>query len=296
MPDKPLVTIGLPVYNSETYLRQSLDSLLAQTYANFVLIISDNASTDGTADICDGYVRVDSRIRYHRNSENIGLPRNFNQIAKLTETKYLKWSTSDDYWGPTFVEKALNVMEQDPNIIVCYPKTTLIDKNGENPRPYEDNLHLMQDDPTERFREFYSRIGLVNATLGLIRVSLLRQTHLYPNHVGSDISLLAEMTLFGKFYELPDRLFFRRFHPKASSGKRGDADHVKKYYYAAKEKNPSFLQWRVQYVDLRSIWSASMPISKKLGLIVWSSSRFCLRQLKRLVLRVIALGRSIAVR
>ena len=91
MPDKPLVTIGLPVYNSEKYLRQSLESLLAQTYSNLVLIISDNASTDGTADICASYAQVDSRIKYYRNAENIGLPRNFNQIARLTETKYLKW-------------------------------------------------------------------------------------------------------------------------------------------------------------------------------------------------------------
>ena len=86
MSDKPLVTIGLPVYNSETYLRQSLDSLLAQTHSDFVLIISDNASTDGTADICRSYAKKDSRIRYYRNTENIGLPRNFNRIAKLTMT------------------------------------------------------------------------------------------------------------------------------------------------------------------------------------------------------------------
>ena len=198
--------------------------------------------------------------------------------------------TSDDYWGPTFVEKAVNVMEQDPSIIVCYPKTTLIDNDGDNPRPYEDNLHLMQDDPSERFREFYSRIGLVNATLGLIRVSMLRRTHLYPTYVGSDISLLAEMTLFGKFYELPDRLFYRRIHPTASSGKRGDADHMKKYYYAEREGRPSFLQWRVQYADLRCIWSAPLPIAKKLGLSIWSSTSFCLRQGKRMVLRVLAIS------
>lgn len=293
MSDQPLVTIGLPVYNSETYLRQSLESLLAQTYTNFVLIISDNASTDGTADICQSYARDDSRIKYSRNAENIGLPRNFNKIANLTETKYLKWSTSDDYWEPTFVAKAVAVMEHDPSIIVCYPKTTLIDNDGENPRPYEDNLHLMQDDPAERFREFYARIGLVNATLGLIRVSQLRKTHLYPSYVGSDTSLLAEMTLHGKFYELSERLFFRRFHPKASSGKRGDADHMNKYFYATKEKSPSFLQWRVQQADLRSIWTAAIPLSKKLGLSTWLSAQFLLRQTKRSIQKFYNYCRSI---
>ena len=292
MSDTPLVTIGLPVYNSETYLRQSVDSLLGQTYSNFILIISDNASTDSTADICLDYARKDSRIQYHRNDENIGLPRNFNRIAELTETPYLKWSTSDDYWGATFVEKALSVMEHDPSIIVCYPKTTLIDDDGENPRPYEDELHLMQNSPSRRFREFYKKIGLVNATLGLIRMSMLKKTHLYPSFVGSDISLLAEMTLHGKFYELPDRLFFRRFHARASSGKRGDADHVKKYYYATKESNPTFLQWKVQRADLESIWSAAIPLSSKLSLSIWSGIRFLKRQIKRSLLSTAKFFRS----
>src|SRR5262245_17070637 len=103
MPASPLVTIGLPVYDSERYVRQSLDSLLAQTYSNFVLIICDNASNDSTGDICRAYAAADSRVKYYRNESNIGNPGNFNRVASLTSTKYLKWSTSDDFWAPTFV-------------------------------------------------------------------------------------------------------------------------------------------------------------------------------------------------
>src|SRR5262249_55497527 len=122
----PLVTVGLPVYNSECYLEHSLKSLLAQTYYDFELIISDNASTDGTADICKRYAKHDSRIRYYRNETNIGLPSNFNRVFELTTTPYLKWSTADDYWAPTFLERALEIMERDPSIALCYPQAVLV--------------------------------------------------------------------------------------------------------------------------------------------------------------------------
>src|SRR5262245_40416583 len=120
----PLITIGLPCYNSERFIRQSIDSLLAQTYRDFVLLISDNASTDGTAAICQGYAAQDSRVKYTRNETNIGNPRNFNRIASLTATRYLKWSTADDFWAPTFLERALEIMERDPSIALCYPQAT----------------------------------------------------------------------------------------------------------------------------------------------------------------------------
>src|SRR4051812_18779949 len=86
-----LITIGLPCYNSEKYLTQSIESLLKQTYGNFVLIISDNASTDGTEEICRRYAAADARVRYVRNPVNIGMSGNFNRVFSLAETKYFKW-------------------------------------------------------------------------------------------------------------------------------------------------------------------------------------------------------------
>src|SRR5262249_32665058 len=138
MPESPLVTIGLPVYNSARYLRQSLDSLLAQTCADFVLVISDNASTDDTSLICQTYAATDARIRYFRNPTNIGNPRNFNRVFELTTTPYLKWSTGDDFWEPSFLARALEVMERDTAVALCYPKTWIVDAEGGNRTPYED--------------------------------------------------------------------------------------------------------------------------------------------------------------
>lgn len=262
---QPLVTIGLPVYNSERYVEQSLKSLLAQTYRNFVLIISDNASTDGTAAICRRYEQADPRVKYYRNETNIGNPRNFNRIFDLTATPYLKWSTADDYWAPTFLERAMEVMERDPTIALCYPQAILVDADGQSPQNFDDVLHLMQNDPAARFLQLLQTIKLAHQHLGVIRMSHLRQTRVLGTHVGSDINMLAELTLYGKFFELPERLFFRRFHKDSGSWKRGDAAHEARRYHAA-SKQVGFAKWRSQLAFFVAVHRSPLPLASKLAL------------------------------
>jgi glycosyltransferase involved in cell wall biosynthesis len=265
MTRSPLVTIGLPVYNSERYVRQSLDSLLAQTYSNFTLIINDNASTDGTAQICQEYVAADPRVKYFRNPVNIGNPRNFNRVFELTTTPYLKWSTSDDLWAPTFLERAMEVMEHDSSIALCYPKTYLMDAEGGNRREYEDGLHLVQPDPADRFMSLLLNIKLAHQHLGVIRTAFLRRTHLLGAFVASDINLLAELTLYGKFYELPERLFFRRFHKTSGSWKRGDAQHEAKHYHGS-ARQPGMRTWRGHLGLFAAVSASPLPSRSKLKL------------------------------
>jgi len=264
MKNPPLVTIGLPVYNSERYVEKSLDSLLAQTYSDFILIINDNASTDRTPEICQKYAENDRRVRYYRNEKNIGNPRNFNRIFELTETRYLKWSTADDLWEPTFLQRAMEIMKADPDIILCYPKTYLIDADGRITKEYEDNLHLVQDDPADRFLALISTIGLSHQHLGVMRVADVQKTHLLRTHVASDINLLAEMTLYGKIHELPERLFYRRFHETSGSWKRGDKKHDAKYYYAGKERRTGFKDWQCHAGFFSAIWTSPLPVRSKL--------------------------------
>ena len=272
--NSPLVTIGLPVYNSERYLEQSLRSLLAQTYPDFLLIISDNASTDGTAAICRKYADADSRIKYFRNETNIGNPRNFNRIAELTTTKYLKWSTADDFWKPDFLALALDVMERDSTIALCYPEAMIVDASGGNATPYDDVLHLVQEDPADRFLALVRTIKLAHQHLGLIRMSDLRQTHLLGSHVGSDINLLAELTLYGKFFELPHRLFFRRMHQDSGSWKRGDRDHEARRYHASGLRSTPMTKWPKHLFFARAVARSPLPRRSKLRI-----SRLLLRQM-----------------
>ncbi|MBI3776886.1 MAG: glycosyltransferase family 2 protein [Gammaproteobacteria bacterium] len=273
MTTTPLVTIGLPVYNSERYIAQSIESLLKQTYRDFRLIISDNASTDRTAEICQDYARGDARIDYHRNAENIGLSPNFNRVFALSQSKYFKWSTSDDYWAPTLLERAVEIMEHDPQIILCFPKTTLVDAQGANPEPYDDNLHLMHDSGRERFIAFMEQIRLSHQHLGVVRADLVRRTRLLGSHQDSDINFLAELTLYGKFYEIPERLFFRRFHKDSSSWSRKDEGHQQRRYHSAASARIKLTVWRWHQAFFSAVTRAPLTLGDKLALYLYLARR-----------------------
>lgn len=99
---RPKVSVGLPVYNGEKYLPQAIKSLLAQTFAEFELIICDNASTDRTQEISRTFTKRDQRIRYHRNPNNLGAAANFNLSFRLSSGEYFKWA-ADDLCAPEFL-------------------------------------------------------------------------------------------------------------------------------------------------------------------------------------------------
>ena len=123
-------------------------------------------------------------------------------------------------------------MERDATIALCYPQAVLVDANGRNPKDYDDVLHLVQEDPADRFVALLNKIKLAHQHLGLIRMAHLQRTQLLGSYMASDINLLAELSLYGKFHELPHRLFFRRFHQDSGSWKRGDAEHEERRYHA----------------------------------------------------------------
>ena len=246
---RPRVSIGLPVFNAERFVEQSLKSLTEQTYGDFELVISDNASTDRTEQICRDYAAGDRRITYCRNEKNIGGPRNFNQVFERCHGEYHKWSTADDYWHPTVLEKCVDVLDRSPEVVLCYPKTTLVNERNEFISQYEDNLHLQDSSPNKRFMQLLDTIGLCNAHLGVIRRQALKRTALIGDQLQSDVHLLAELTLYGRFYLLPEFLFFRRFHPGSSSWERSSKQHQLEYYDPAHQTYFGMHTWR-KYIKL----------------------------------------------
>jgi glycosyltransferase involved in cell wall biosynthesis len=212
--DKPRVSIGMPVFNGEKYLKAALDSILAQTYQDFELIISDNASTDKTQQICREYARKDSRIRYYRNKRNLGAAWNFNRVFKLSSGEYFKWAAYDDVIAPEFLSKCVNLLDQDPSIVLCHSKTARIDENGIVVGTYDSSTNDSLK-PHERLREVLRRKGFPWMIFGVVRRDALSMTPLLRDYIGSDWNLLAEISLIGRIYEIPEYLFFRRDHPDA---------------------------------------------------------------------------------
>jgi len=259
----PPVTVGLPVYNGERYITTALDSMLGQTFADFELVISDNASTDSTEEICREYATRDCRIRYMRSKENLGANRNFNGIAEVARGEFLKWCTADDFWAPRMLEKAFEIAVDDPTIVLCYPKTVICDADGVPREAYEDHLHLMQESPADRFIALNHRIGLCHQHLGLIRRKLLLKTGMLLDHFGSDLNLLAELTLYGKYYEIPERLYFRRMHPESSSWERRSVERQKAFTDPQRRLQIRRHHWHRHRGFLMAIRRAPIPSSEK---------------------------------
>ncbi|MEO8040685.1 MAG: glycosyltransferase family A protein [Betaproteobacteria bacterium] len=210
----PTLSVGLPVFNGARWIEDALESILEQSFGNFELIIADNASTDDTQAICRSVAARDARVRYHRNSDNIGAHRNYDGVLELASGKYFKWASCSDICLQGFFEKCVAVLDARPDVVLAYPKTLLLfsPPGGEEyAREYEDNLNLDDDRPSIRFKEYLNRERLNNVMNGVIRAAVLRQTALNVRLPGSDISMIAELALRGKFVEIPDRLFVRRF-------------------------------------------------------------------------------------
>jgi len=208
----PRVSIGLPVYNGEEFLEEALESLCAQTFEDFELIISDNASTDKTREICEDYASKDRRIRYYRNERNFGAARNYNLVFERATAQYFKWAAHDDTCGKTFLERCIEILDRDASVVLCYPKTRIIDEKGKIISNDRDSLHLQSWSAHERLRQLVTSYNLCNPIFGLMRSDVLRKTCVIGSYIASDYILMVELCLQGKFWEVPDFLFFRRDH------------------------------------------------------------------------------------
>ena len=214
------VSIGMPVYNGAAYIERALDSILAQTFTDFELIISDNASTDRTRDICERYAARDSRIRFFRNERNMGASWNFNRVYSLSRAPYFKQAAHDDLCAPTFLERCVEVLDRDPSVVMAYPRTILIDGDDREIERFAGTLDLRHKQPHERFQAFHHTFGdwsICHPIFGVMRVAPVANREILPPYIASDMVLLCELALHGKIYEVPEYLFSLRWHAGAST-------------------------------------------------------------------------------
>ena len=249
----PRVTIGLPVYNGQNYLAETMESLLAQTYADFELVISDNASTDRTEAICREYADRDERIRYYRQEENVGASANYNRVFELARGVYFKWAAHDDLLAPTYLERCVAVLDSDPDVVLAYTQAKAIDDQGQVVKVYPGKHHFSAAAPRERFYEFVLDPHPVVAVFGLMRRDVLGRTRLIGKYAGSDRPLLSELSLLGKFYEVPEHLFFYRFHEEQSWGGNKSPQAQQAWYDPRRADKITFPQWRLLREHVRSI-------------------------------------------
>jgi glycosyltransferase involved in cell wall biosynthesis len=207
---RDLVSIGLPVYNGAQHLRESLDALLSQSHHRFELIISDNASTDDTSDICLEYAGRDDRIRYYRNEANHGSIVNFNRVLALAEGEYFMWAADHDNWGREYVSRCVQVLDNDSTVVLCSTEAAWIDSSGEVIEDIPTPIDTRGLNKVSRFRVILRSLDNCYPIYGLIRMAALEQIGPLRQSFAPDILLLTELSLLGAFAFIPERLFYLR--------------------------------------------------------------------------------------
>ena len=264
----PTVSIGLPVYNGENYLKWAVDSILNQTYRDFELIISDNASTDKTMELCGAYAKEDSRISYYRNENNLGASWNFNRVFHLSKGKYFQWACHDDMLEPTLLERCVDVLDRIPEVVLCYTKTTFIDQEGKPLWSVIGRPDLHIKGPHRRLRPFLKYHYPPNEcspVLGLFRSDVLKKTALIGKYPASDMILLGEVALHGEFYEIPECLFIRRDHPLKSTKAFPTMEERAVWFDPSQKGKTQWATWRWFLEWLKSVIRS--PIGVGEGLI-----------------------------
>lgn len=204
----PLVTIGIPIYNEERFLTQSIKSLLAQDYNNLKFIISDNASTDGTERICREFFEQDGRIDYRRMENNHGAVANFRLVHDLADGKYFMWASGHDLWQPNFVSECVKLLECEPEAVIAFGSSNWIDAFG---KPLPRTSGWTDTRGMDSIARFHSLIwGNMHPILGVIRAESLQKTRGPLSTAGADLILLSELILQGDFVHAVETSWSRR--------------------------------------------------------------------------------------
>jgi glycosyltransferase involved in cell wall biosynthesis len=208
------VSIGLPVYNGENYLEEAIHSVLEQTYTDFELVISDNASTDRTAEICRDYASTDQRIRYLCNEHNLGAAPNYNLAWNQCSGKYFKWLAHDDRLLPEYVAATVTALEKNPNAVLCNTTVEYIGSKGEHLGNYQSVMeHAGSDNPAARLSAMILRSHTCIDFFGMIQREAMKNSLLHQAFSGADKAFLAQMALRGRLLQLNEPLVQMREHP-----------------------------------------------------------------------------------
>lgn len=266
----PRITIGMPVYNGERYLRLALDALLAQTYRDFAIVISDNASTDATAEICDDYARRDPRLRYVRQVVNVGAARNLNALVEMAESPLFMWHADDDLTEPQLLAACVAELDAHPEAVMAYSAAIPIDGEGNavphTPRP----LDLGSPDAVRRFELCLNPISYSeNVNYGLMRRDVLQRTQGHGPFGGGDRALVAELALHGPFARIERPLFRRRISTVARSASETQT------YNTGRPARFGLREWKILGHNLRTIRRApvSVALKRRLYGVLWRQLR-----------------------
>lgn len=262
------LSIGLPVYNGENFLEETLQSILNQSFMDFELIISDNGSTDLTQDICLKYKKADPRIKYYRYENNRGAAWNYNNVFKYAKGHYFKYLNHDDLYHPFYLEKCIKKLEDNPEAVLCYTRRTVIDGTGKEEFNIDDELVLTESSPSSRFKKFLKRFRYTTywavIVLGVIRRDALAKTELMKDFSAADMILLAQLALQGNFLEVDEYLLLNRRHEQMSNKANFTTSKLAEFYNPSNKNKICLPRWRWLSEFYKTIYKSRLKVSEKL--------------------------------
>jgi len=275
---KPLVTIGLPVYNEARFIDAALASVRRQDYPNLEIVVSDNASTDATLAICERHAGEDARIRIERAAANRGATANFQHTLDVAGGTYFMWAGGHDLWSANFVSACVARLQANPDASLAFGNCQWI---GADERPYPrasgwtDTRGLA---PVARLITIFW--GNMHPVVGLIRTDALRACAPLHNMAGGDLVLLSELALRGDFVHATQATWSRReFRAEAHHD-----DKLRRYASADMGITRSTL-WRMfpllqlPFALMRVVMRSDLPMLDKLALMAVLLPSFPLRYL-----------------
>ena len=211
---KPLVSLGIPVYNESAFLEKTINSLINQSYPHIEIIAIDNNSKDSSFNILKKVSKKDKRIKIYKNDENIGMSNNFNLVYKKSTGKYFAWIGAHDIYEENFVENLVSQLSNTKNAAVAFVNISKIDSNGKKFGGVKDTgFDLSGNNSILRLIKLPWIIkGSGDIVMGLFNKKTLNKTTLFSNSMlWSDVFLIYQIARLGKIIKVNENLRYRRF-------------------------------------------------------------------------------------
>ena len=216
----PLVSVGLPVYNGVERIEAVVRSVLAQDHSDLELVISDNASTDGTEDLCRSLAVEDPRIVYHRNPVNVGLLNNFVGALRLGRGEFFRWVGDDDWLAPNCVSRGLDVFAADPGLMLVTSQVDYTAPDGVTSTMPYDGTAFRSDDPVVRLTEMLRLLNqshlIIDPLYGMVRREPVARIE-RRNMLREDEVFATKLALAGRWGHVPEVLAKRNWKHESPS-------------------------------------------------------------------------------
>lgn len=266
---EPVVGLGMPVYNGERYIGEAIQSILAQSFGAFELVICDNASTDATADICRAFAAADRRVRYYRNETNVGAHPNYNRTFELSRGTYFKWVPHDDLLHPEFLATCVAALEKQPDAVICQTQLDYIDGEGHKLGVVSTNLVGTDSRrPSVRFGAAVLLPHNCYEVMGVFRRQALTGSILLMSFHGADRALIAQLALRGQFIQIPQPLLIVRDHDERYTRARVRPQDRAVWHDTRLKGRRTFPTWRLYHEYWSMVLKASLTARERAAVAV----------------------------